>query len=130
MENDVVVESMLEGLGGFGGGAAEEDRRRLLDRLVQMRKIFVRRMMPSKVAALGGALHNVTLHQVEVLHLLESSPLAMSELARQMDVSESAATSLVDRLVRQNLVERFADPSDRRVVRVRLSDDARAMACA
>lgn len=134
MESGVVVDSVLEESGEVGGNAGagyvRQDRNLLLDRLVQLRRIFVRRLMPSKVAALGGALRNVTLHQLEVLHLLESTPLAMSELARQMDVSESAATSLVDRLVRQGLVERFSDPSDRRVVRVRLAEEALAMASA
>ena len=45
----------------------------------------------------------------------------MRELARQLGVGESATTAVVDRLVRQNLVVRHDDPSDRRVVRLALS---------
>ncbi len=111
-------------------GGAEYDRSKLLDRLVELRQVFVRKLMPSKDPELSGILQNVTIHQMEVLHLLDRAPLTMSDLARRMNVSESAATSLVDRLVRQNLVERFADPADRRVVRVGLSADARTMASA
>jgi len=45
----------------------------------------------------------------------------MRELARELAVGESAATAVVDRLVRQGLVVRCADPSDRRLVRLALS---------
>jgi len=51
----------------------------------------------------------------------------MRELAKELDVGESAATAVVDRLVRQDLVVRCDDPSDRRVVRLALSDTGESL---
>ena len=42
-------------------------------------------------------------------------------------MGESAATAVVDRLVRQGLVVRRDDPSDRRVVRLALSDTGESL---
>jgi DNA-binding MarR family transcriptional regulator len=42
----------------------------------------------------------------------------MSELAERLRVARRSATSLVDELVERGLVERLADPSDRRAVTV------------
>ena len=51
----------------------------------------------------------------------------MRELAKELDVGESAATAVVDRLVRQGLVVRCDDPTDRRVVRLALSDTGESL---
>ncbi len=48
-------------------------------------------------------------------------PQKMSDVARQVSVTMSGATGIVDRLVRAGLVQRENDPSDRRVIRVALS---------
>jgi DNA-binding MarR family transcriptional regulator len=45
----------------------------------------------------------------------------MGELASRLGISVSAATGLVDRLVDRGVLERESDPTDRRVVRVRMS---------
>jgi DNA-binding MarR family transcriptional regulator len=59
------------------------------------------------------------------LHLLlwlgRDGPLTMGELARLVAVTEKTITGVVDRLERDRLVQRERDPSDRRVVRVRLA---------
>lgn len=67
----------------------------------------------------------MTVHQLEVLHGLVAGEVTMSQLARRLDISESAATDLADRLVRQGLAERQADPRDRRVVVLALSQKGR-----
>ena len=46
----------------------------------------------------------------------------ISDLCEHMLVSPAAASQMVDRLERQNLVERTAEPGDRRVRNVVLSD--------
>jgi DNA-binding MarR family transcriptional regulator len=48
----------------------------------------------------------------------------MHELAALMNISPSSATQLVDRLVQHGLVDRVADPADRRVHRVAVSSVA------
>jgi len=73
------------------------------------------------LARFGG----VTLHQLSALrHLVALGPLTMHELAGRMDISPSAATQLVDRLVQHQLVDRVPDPTDRRVLRVAISESA------
>jgi DNA-binding MarR family transcriptional regulator len=46
----------------------------------------------------------------------------MKDFAERLMVSQSTVTQLADRLVRRDLVERVADPDDRRVVRLRISE--------
>ena len=52
----------------------------------------------------------------------------MSDLARQLVISPSSATELVDRLVERQWVERRPHPADRRAVLIRLTPEARAQA--
>lgn len=71
----------------------------------------------------------VTPAQMNALVVLyEPTNLPMGELAELLGLTESAATRLVDRLLRMNLVRRERDEVDRRVVRVRLSSYGRQLA--
>jgi len=54
-------------------------------------------------------------------------PMTMGEIGKSLEVSLSAATRLVDALVENGLAERVDDPTDRRVVRVALTDEGRQM---
>lgn len=69
----------------------------------------------------------VTAAQLEALVLLHQSPdgLTMHELVSAQSTTPSAATQLVDRLERMELVERGREEGDRRVVRVTLTKTAR-----
>lgn len=49
----------------------------------------------------------------------------MSDLAQDMFVVPPAATRIVDELVGKNLIERIADDKDRRVVRLRITEQGR-----
>ncbi len=65
------------------------------------------------------AFHRLSKLQFFALMLLNrKGPLMMSELASVMQVSKQQLTPLVDRLMAQNLVERYPDPQDRRVIRI------------
>lgn len=50
---------------------------------------------------------------------------SVSQLAAAARVTPGAITQFIDRLVDSGLVERFEDPKDRRVVRIRLTAKAR-----
>jgi DNA-binding MarR family transcriptional regulator len=52
-------------------------------------------------------------------------PPTMSELGTALETPLSSTTRIVDWLVRANIIERVGDPKDRRIVRVRLTDDGR-----
>ena len=49
---------------------------------------------------------------------------SMTELSRRMHMPKQQMTKLVDRLIDLHFVERVADPNDRRLVRLRLTEDA------
>lgn len=51
-----------------------------------------------------------------------------SELARDLQLTSSASTALVDRLERQGVAERTRHPTDRRRIIVRLTDRGRRIA--
>jgi DNA-binding MarR family transcriptional regulator len=63
-------------------------------------------------------------HGFVVQHLVEG-PVAVGELARRMGVSQQAASKVTAELESLGYVERSADPADRRVRRVGLSERGR-----
>ena len=73
----------------------------------------------------GGAISLVHLH---VLHVLDvDGPQAMRALAASIDVSQSSTTGIVDRMEQRGLVCRERDETDRRVVRVELTEQGRGL---
>jgi DNA-binding MarR family transcriptional regulator len=98
-------------------GSSERDAvaQQILDLLPRLRRHF-ERALPGE---LREELSGVTVHQVEALsHLIGSGGMTMQRLAESQCVGLSSATALADRLLRQGLVQRTSDPSDRRVVRL------------
>ncbi len=72
--------------------------------------------------------HGVSVAQCYALEALgEAGTLAMGELARLQRVSVSTMTRVVDGLVGRGLVRRWLDSEDRRVIRVRLTEQGRAL---
>jgi DNA-binding MarR family transcriptional regulator len=71
----------------------------------------------------------LTLTQIKLLHHLEdvSFELTLKEAAEFVHVSLPAASRLVDDLVRRGFVERHEDVEDRRMKRVRLTQDGAAV---
>ena len=55
-------------------------------------------------------------------HLFFKGPIKISELCEHMMVSPGAASQLVDRLEKLEMVERISDPNDRRVRKVLVID--------
>jgi DNA-binding MarR family transcriptional regulator len=64
-----------------------------------------------------------TLPRFDLMSQLERHPegLKMNELSRRMMVSGGNVTGITDQLVKEGLVERLAEPADRRAFRVRLT---------
>jgi len=109
-------------------GAPELSAREVLvDRYCELQPQMQRRFSALFHRELRDELHAVTGHQLSVLTYLRGQSVTMRELAKELDVGESAATAVVDRLVRQGLVVRRDDPTDRRVVRLALSDTGESL---
>ncbi|ABC80202.1 MarR family winged helix-turn-helix transcriptional regulator [Anaeromyxobacter dehalogenans] len=73
---------------------------------------------------IGGSGHGLDLSPVQVHALLwlgMGGALTMGELARHVAVTEKTITGVVDRLERDELVQRARSRDDRRVVRVSLA---------
>lgn len=66
---------------------------------------------------------DLTLPQLRVMHLiLDLTSAPMSVIAREMGITVSACTLLIDKLVLSGNVERGQDPDDRRIVLCSLTD--------
>jgi DNA-binding MarR family transcriptional regulator len=65
--------------------------------------------------------------QTELLYILSRvKELTIKQIAAKMFITSSAATQMVESLVKQGFLERQDDPKDRRVVKVRLTPKGRA----
>lgn len=78
--------------------------------------------------SLAGAEGDVTLPQYRALVVLAGrGPQRVADLAEALGVNPSTATRMGDRLVRKRLVRRARAADDRRVVRVAITADGRAL---
>ena len=69
---------------------------------------------------------DLTIPQIKALALLQhQGPLRMGNISTSLGTALSASTSIVDRLVDKELVERAQDPDDRRVVLCQLTEQGR-----
>jgi DNA-binding MarR family transcriptional regulator len=72
--------------------------------------------------------HGISILGFQVLSLLEMhDALPMSHLAEELDVALPNATGIVNRMEERGFVVRRDDPTDRRVVRVEMTDAGRRM---
>ncbi|MCE7032708.1 MarR family transcriptional regulator [Lysobacter sp. GX 14042] len=74
--------------------------------------------MESELQAAG---HELTFSQYITLRHLATGATGITELARAAELNPGAMTRLIDRLEARRLVERSADPSDRRAVQVTMT---------
>lgn len=72
--------------------------------------------------------HGLSLVGFQVVALLEMhGPMPMTRLAEELGVALPNATGIVGRLAERGIVSRGTDPSDRRVVRIDLTDTGRGL---
>jgi len=76
----------------------------------------------------NSPLIELPISQLRCLHVIaEQEGLKMLEVSHKLEVKLPALSQIVDRLVKRGLVERHADSQDRRVVRLCLTEQARAI---
>lgn len=68
---------------------------------------------------------DLTMPQLHTMALLSQGPQRMGVIAWRLNSSQSAATSMIDRLVDKDLVARVPDKDDRRVVACQLTESGR-----
>ncbi|WP_217240534.1 MarR family winged helix-turn-helix transcriptional regulator [Streptomyces sp. AC555_RSS877] len=76
----------------------------------------------------AAAGHALTGAQARLLSLLSLEPLPMRKLAQKLKCEPSNVTGIVDRLESRGLVERRADPVDRRVKVAAATEEGRLVA--
>ena len=82
---------------------------------------LVRGMFKRQTDVLGKG--KITVPQYTCMDLLKSKGSAiMKEIASELNISLPAATGLVDRLFLTGFVKRAYDPSDRRIVKITLTE--------
>jgi DNA-binding MarR family transcriptional regulator len=90
-------------------------------------------MLALRRSSAAGVLHSqaiarkvgINSSDLECLDLiLMKGPSTAGDIARHTGLTSGAVTGLIDRLERQGLVERAADPDDRRKVMVRVREQA------
>jgi len=96
--------------------AVDEDLR---DSLVQVSFAVIAAL--SRVAAE----QDLSLTQLRVLGILRDRQPTMAELASHLGLERSTVSGLIDRAVQRELVQKDADPTDGRSVRVSLTGRAR-----
>ncbi|RDZ28912.1 MarR family winged helix-turn-helix transcriptional regulator [Lysobacter silvisoli] len=75
--------------------------------------------MERELAAAG---HELTFSQYITLKKLADGTAGVTDLARAAELNPGAMTRLLDKLEARGLVERVADPSDRRALNIHLTD--------
>jgi MarR family transcriptional regulator, lower aerobic nicotinate degradation pathway regulator len=98
--------------------AGDEDLR---DSLVQVSFAVI--AVLSRVAAE----QDLSLTQLRVLGILRDRQPTMAELASYLGLERSTVSGLIDRAVQRGLVQKDADPTDGRSVRVSLTERARRL---
>ncbi len=99
----------------------------VLDAVVGASRVLV----ASAARSLGAAGEEVTLPQYRARVVLASrGPQRVIDLAGYLDVNQSTATRMCDRLARKGLIRRQRLPSDRRTVRVTVTQSGRQLVSA
>jgi DNA-binding MarR family transcriptional regulator len=92
--------------------------------LDKLQKVTLKHIINSS----NSNLQNMSLSQINVLAFLESRKNArMKDIGDELGIKASSVTHLVDKLIKEELVERFHIPDDRRVIEVNLSEKGKAL---
>lgn len=86
--------------------------------------------MFDKKANSGLADYGITVSQMKLLVMIKESgedSVALKELERYFELTQATIAGLVIRLEKKGFVCGFADPSDKRIKRVRITDEGRAL---
>lgn len=71
---------------------------------------------------LAAAGHELTFSQFMTIKKLAGGIASVTDLARAADLNPGAMTRLLDKLEARGLIERVADPADRRALHIHLTD--------
>src|SRR5579859_531402 len=86
----------------------------LLQQAVELERLLPRLTRQLGMMSLDHVMQEITLRQLRVCLLLETGPLTLSTIGRDLGIGCSAASQIADRLEKAGMVERVFAPDDRR----------------
>lgn len=99
---------------------------RMDDNLAEEQAEAIAELLPAIMRRLfagdGDPVSELPLAQLRVCAMLRQGARSMSAMSRELRVSLSALTQIADRLERAGLVQRVAEPNDRRIRCLQLTD--------
>lgn len=97
------------------------------EEMARFMPVFLRAVAIRQEKILMGG--DIAISHIVVIDVLsEKGTCTMGEIAKALNLTMSAATSIVDKMIEKGLVSRERDKSDRRVVRVSLVSGGKALA--
>jgi DNA-binding MarR family transcriptional regulator len=73
-----------------------------------------------------GLMKDLTFHEIHTLEIIgDLKDATMNQIARHAKVTQSTITTMIDKLVRKGVAERVREQGDRRVIRVKLTEEGR-----
>jgi DNA-binding MarR family transcriptional regulator len=101
-----------------------------LERLARAMDVLMTQFKARRGVDPGSAYARLNVVDLEVIGFLYQAPEPemMRQVADRLEAPMSTATTIVDRLVKQGLIERSNDHEDRRIVRVGLTAQGRQLA--
>jgi DNA-binding MarR family transcriptional regulator len=107
----------------------------MVHRVLVLRRSRSQTLLPPDLASIKTRVieANLNAKTFDIIYLLgimisrQAEPLTMSEISQALEVPMSTATRVVDWFVRNGFAARLPDPSDRRVVRITLTEAGMAV---
>ncbi len=96
------------------------------DELVEVMFTLLR-LMKHKMSFTSDLTHLSILQIQALMCLSHSNAVTMSDIAAHFRIELPSATSLINKLCDQKLVRRYEDPQDRRLVKVALTAEGKAL---
>lgn len=87
---------------------------------------FIRRVLARKGLSLNKNC-GITMTQATVLFLIkQQGHMSITSISNKLGVSKSASSQLVDNLVAQNIIMRETDEEDRRILKIKFTDQGKS----
>ena len=99
----------------------EERLNQMVDDIYLFFPLFRKKLFIHKKKLKQNRMPHSYYHILKVLK--KRGELPMSEIGRMVYISKSNMTSIIDKLVENNLAERLPDKNDRRVINIALTDE-------
>ena len=100
----------------------EKNEHKLMKLLPLLQQVLIKVGVHRTKTGRESGLTNMLINAIRIIH--DNENCTMRTLAKESLIAPSAATRIVNDLIKKKLVRREADPSDRRLVRLKINPQA------